>query len=359
MIRTAVSDFLKSPSAEKAGNAPAKGSHFQLASPTKRPLAVYEEDHNSDEENVNPVGLQSAKRTKFDEQKTDFEKPSFRLAVDKAFTPSPSLTAPTKRKYGSDTIPTPIKAPSSAPVPREIKPLKHKRVNLLGNKRPTLSPYKRIDPPVLGTRKSTGGLPFSIDAAISGTVGSSPTPTKTPRLHKAMPKGWFFDIHEDTPDEEASIVMQHTCGQLDLSSDDEEGPALKKVKIGKENIAPADYVAAHVNANVFPRSRARKTDVNAMTDDGDRSPLSDLAPEDYFANGLTQDSVAVVDVDENEENQEQAEAEVQQAEQEQQAPQQEDFTFAAYPMPAQGEKDEAGSDDVGFTIAEDPVESQP
>lgn len=361
----AVSDLLKSSSLDKAiKTRPVKQSAFQLTSPSKRPISILEDDHNSDVENVNPLPTQNAKRAKLDGGKPDFFKPSFNLSINKPVITTPSAPA-SKRKH-DETSSFNITAPHSAPAERVIKPLKHKRVDLLADRRP--GSYKRIDPPV---RKSTGGaLPFSIDAALSGTLGTSPPaskPTKRSKTQsKGQPKGWFFDIHEDTPEEEAAIVMEHSCGILDLSSDDESGPVLKKAKIGKENIAPADYVAAHVNADVAPRARARKADADVMADEGDRSPLSDLEPEEYFANGLDKDSVAVLPADEEGEETEREDEDDAHAEQfegkpvdepdaevqdENRIPELPAFNFVAKPMPAPRRSPAAA--EFAFKIAED------
>lgn len=157
--------------------------------------------------------------------------------------------------------------------------------------------------------------------------------------------------------------MEHSCGILDLSSDDESGPALKKAKIGKENIAPADYVAAHVSANVAPRVRARKVDADVMADEGDRSPLSDLEPEGYFADGLDKDSVALLPADEEGEETERkgedatadeekpVEEVKEDVQDENRIPEMPTFKFAEKPMPAQRRSPAAA--EFAFKIAED------
>lgn len=358
--RAATTDLLKSPGLDNGFKFSVKDSILQLTSPSKRSLAVYEDDHNSDEENVKPTVAQSAKRSKLEGVPCEYQKPLFSITVDKTSTSQHILAPAVKRKHGPEEVPAPIITPYSAPAGREIKPLKHKRVGLLSIKRPSLSPYKRIDPPARIPKKSSGGLPFSIDAAISGTVGPQMAQTKVPKLSKAMPNAWFFDIYEDTSDEEATIIMHHSCTTLDLSSDDEEGPAAKRTKLDKENIAPADYVAAHVNANISPRSR--KAHADAMTDEGDRSPLSDLAPEEYFANGLDKNSVAVIaaepgDTDEQPEQlrDEHASALVEEridtATEQEKMPQQDEFKFTAEPMLAPREVPITKG--LTFTIVED------
>lgn len=116
-----------------------------------------------------------------------------------------------------------------------------------------------------------------------------------------MPQNWFFDIYEDTPEEEASNYMEHSTSVLDISSDEETEKKEREDK-GKENVAPPEYEApvtrASVAANVAATRRqvTRRKIVKAdEMDDGERSPLSDLETEDFYAEGLTKESVVVVE----------------------------------------------------------------
>ena len=58
-----------------------------------------------------------------------------------------------------------------------------------------------------------------------------------------MPKGWFFAIHEDSPEEEAANIMAHNTGVLDISSDDDcmTKKRNEERERGKENIPPPDH----------------------------------------------------------------------------------------------------------------------
>ena len=102
--------------------------------------------------------------------------------------------------------------------------------------------------------------------------------------------------------------MEHSTLTLDISSDEESSRREKEDK-GKENMAPADYEApvtrARTAANSTPvvaaaakpksQQTRRKVIKPDTMDDGERSPLSDLEPEDFFATGLTKDSFVMVD----------------------------------------------------------------
>lgn len=131
-----------------------------------------------------------------------------------------------------------------------------------------------------------------------------------------MPKSWFFDIHEDTPEQEATNLMEHSACTLDISSDDdcETKRMNEEMERGKENIPPPDFfiAPATASANVdapeadssapmpeavpqsvkLPKLR-RPLAQDAM--DQDRSPLSDLPAADYYGPGLDASSYVTVD----------------------------------------------------------------
>jgi len=119
-----------------------------------------------------------------------------------------------------------------------------------------------------------------------------------------MPKSWMFEIYEDTPEEEAANLMEHSTLTLDLSSDDEG--ERKDSSRGKENTPPEGYDAPAASRSAVEASPAaprrvketelirRKADVDEM-DDGERSPLSSLETEHFIPEGLDKDSHVVID----------------------------------------------------------------
>lgn len=132
-----------------------------------------------------------------------------------------------------------------------------------------------------------------------------------------MPKTWFFEIYSDTPEEEASNLMEHSTLTLDLSSDDEADALKQKDDRGKENTPPEGYDAPTASlspsaevqeGDIFttpcqikkkgdPMMLVRKKilkDVDEM-DDGARSPLDDLETEPFYPDGLGKESYVVVD----------------------------------------------------------------
>ena len=121
-----------------------------------------------------------------------------------------------------------------------------------------------------------------------------------------MPKSWFFDIHEDTLEEEAANIMEHSTGILDISSDDEAGPS-KKDERGKENIPPTDHATNVVADDVQPTGKKarRPVDPDAMKDVGEeRSPLGALPAEDFYASGLDAKSIEIIKAEQDEEKSE-------------------------------------------------------
>lgn len=121
-----------------------------------------------------------------------------------------------------------------------------------------------------------------------------------------MPSSWEFEIYEDTPEEEAANLMEHSTQTLDLSFDDETTKAQRDCR-GKENEAPEGYdapaasrLASTVNDPTPPSpTRTKKNEfirrkITEM-DDGERSPLSDLETDEFIPQGLEKDSQVIID----------------------------------------------------------------
>ncbi|KAG9193491.1 hypothetical protein G6011_03526 [Alternaria panax] len=222
-----------------------------------------------------------------------------------------------------------LSSPSTAkstPITNSRGSPKNKRLHAISKRRASSSPFRRVDPPSFNL--SSPSLPFSIDAALSGSIStytpkaptvaatpaSAPAVQQTPVLDDSMPKSWFFEIHEDTPEQEAANLMEHSASVLDISSDDDAATKIHNEDRGKENVPPPDFLAA---ANTRKRNhdlsfdddgyetdilvdvptkrsrRMRKLVQDAM--DEDRKPLGDLAPSEFYAEGC--DSTTYVTVD--------------------------------------------------------------
>lgn len=178
--------------------------------------------------------------------------------------------------------------PSSAPAPIPVgRSPKSKRIGILSRRRMTTSPYTRVNPPSSSVGESKNGLPFSIDAALAGTVPK----------YKAKPthrKGWQFEIHEDTDLDEDTNLMEHSACTLDIS--DDEGGSSKGDKDNKENIPPVDGPAAVVSATQVTPTRR-----DIMTDET-REPLGDLEAKDFYADGCDESSCIIVAAEDSSES---------------------------------------------------------
>ena len=120
-----------------------------------------------------------------------------------------------------------------------------------------------------------------------------------------MPKNWFFEVYEDSPEEVSATLMEHSTLTLDLSSD-EESDRKEKDERGKENMPPADYDAVTASRPIAEPTIAapkqiKKADIIRRkivsvddVDDGLRSPLSDLETEPFISEGLDKDSHVIV-----------------------------------------------------------------
>ncbi|SMR57058.1 unnamed protein product [Zymoseptoria tritici ST99CH_1E4] len=246
------------------------------------------EDYDS--ENVDPSTFDSPPK----KAKSSDAKPfTFTLTSTKSMPPPSAFPFSTPIKSNISAPRTPMTAPAGRSPKRKIASIsKNRRVS---------APFSRIDPPF--AQRSTSALPFSLDAALSGSLSATPPPQSAgATIQESMPKNWFFEIYEDTPDELAANLMEHSASTLDLSSDDEGGKREEDGR-GKENTPPEGYdgpgMVREVAATGERRTRKveivrQKVDVGEM-DDGERSPLSALETEAFIPDGLDKESHVVVE----------------------------------------------------------------
>ncbi|KAF1346298.1 hypothetical protein BDV97DRAFT_424315 [Delphinella strobiligena] len=318
-------------------SAPAKS--IALNPPTKRRFTPSAQEEDKDSENVDPFTFASpSKRSKNNDSvavkaasssSASFRlisKPTFKFTAAKLISPATSMAPPSinrsrlhtptscsKANTSSPRAPlsSSPRAPLTAPAgrsPKQRRDMHNRRLS---------APFTRVDPPEFSLRASSpstkSALPFSLDAALAGTMATpitSKPATLSPEIktiEESMPSNWFFDIYEDTPEEEAANLMEHSTLTLDLSSDD-ESTECDGEDMGKENVAPEDYVppsprrafpTTTITDPATPRSakhdiiRRKVVGADAM-DDGERSPLSDLEPEDFYPAGVTKDDFILV-----------------------------------------------------------------
>lgn len=111
-----------------------------------------------------------------------------------------------------------------------------------------------------------------------------------------MKSSWEFDIHEDTPEQEMTNLLQHSTCRLDISSDEECQQKLGREKTegrGKENVPPADDISQ------TSARRATAISEGGMEYEKPRTALGDLNVEDFYAEGCDPTSVFIVPEDED------------------------------------------------------------
>ncbi len=274
--------------------------------------------------------------------KDSFVKPSFILTksattgdVSYGSTPktvaTPRPRAHLNPKSSTTKINTGIakSTPLSAPAGRS--PTRGKRSGILSSRRRTGGSF-RIDPPAFGLSKSTP--PFSLDAALKGTIPSYtsrnvPSPLNKSSsaaastasaavsasasapsvdfrsLHEPEPKSsWDFVIHEDTPEQEMTNLLQHGTCVLDISSDEEtESRRQLERAEGKENVPPPDDVSQTSRPRAA-RLAAAAVDADDMVFEKERRPLGEMDVREYYSEGCDETSIIIVPGDEDEDPQE-------------------------------------------------------
>jgi len=264
---------------------------------------------DADCENVDPNLFSPSKKSKSDTS-DGFVKPyAFSLSNTKSMPPPPftsRLATPARANTSSPR--TPLTAPAGrSPGRKQAGISKNRRVS---------APFTRVDPP-FGTRGSST-LPFSLDSVLQtasmGTKAITKTKPSGKTIQEEVPDSWEFTIYEDTPEEEAQNLMEHSALTLDLSSDDET--TIKKTSFrGKENTPPEGYSAqaasraasattlgqrpsSAIEPTTAPRRQFKtdyvRTKVTEM-DDGERSPLSALEVDEFIPEGITKDDKFIVD----------------------------------------------------------------
>lgn len=179
----------------------------------------------------------------------------------------------------------------------------NKRIGILNRRR--TGTFTRIDPPTF----SLSSTPFSLEAAIKGTVPSYAAKTNSGSATSSLSlsnsddfygsnvkSSWEFDIHEDTPEQEMTNLLQHSTCRLDISSDEECQRKASREKAegrGKENVPPADDVS---QTSV---RRATTMSEGGMEYEKPRTALGDLNVEDFYAEDCDPTSVFIVPEDED------------------------------------------------------------
>lgn len=283
-----------------------------------------------DSENVDPV--QFSKRLKGNSDSSSkelFIKPSNFILTKSASTndiPSPlklssnrprsvlNPKSPAARLNGGIVKSSPLSAPAGR------SPTRGKKASILSSsKRRTAGSYSRVDPPAFGLSVKSAA-PFSLDAALKGTLSSYasrdtcsalPSSSSASQGLNELDAGdsksaWFFDIHEDTVEQEMTNLLQHSTCVLDISSDEEtESRRQRERTEGKENVPPVD----DISQTSRPRASRQAADADCMVFEKERSPLGEMNVRDYFSEGCDENSIIIVPGDEEHEAPQQPAAE--------------------------------------------------
>ena len=283
--------------------------------PVKRKASDVDTD---DFENIDPSFFSKRSKgtdTSFSKD-VDFKPSAFTL-TKASF--SPSLAQPLKAQPSSMPRPRSVLQPRSPAAklntsvtspsltaPAGRSPTRgSKRIGILSKRRTT-----RVAPPVFGLGGAGSATPFSLDAALKGTISnyagrsssslsSSLAAGSTASLHDGgseAKNSWFFDIHEDTPEQEMTNLLQHSTCTLDISSDEEsEQRATRERAEGrdKENIPPADDISQ------TSRAARRAENEDDMVIEKARGPLLEMNAADYYAEGCDDSSVIIVPADDD------------------------------------------------------------
>ncbi|KAL6897553.1 hypothetical protein GGI43DRAFT_409371 [Trichoderma evansii] len=186
--------------------------------------------------------------------------------------------------------------PKSCPPPAGRSPTRGKRSGILSSRRRAT----RLDPPSF---MGSSSAPFSLDAALKGTIaGYTPKPAArkpmSSLLEPESKSSWFFDIHEDTPEQEMTNLLQHSTCTLDISSDEETEQRAKRDGAegrDKENIPPPDDVS---QTSVQQASQAKGED--SMVVEKERVALGEMNASEFYADGCDESSVILIHEDDEE-----------------------------------------------------------
>ncbi len=114
-------------------------------------------------------------------------------------------------------------------------------------------------------------------------------------LEESKPKSWFFEVFEEPEQLQNDRMNEWTISQSATSLDisDDESKTKERSDRGKENIDPNEVSAPITRSMSAAKVASQDLRKDIMTDDA-RSPLSDLNPAEYYAEGLDATSVVLV-----------------------------------------------------------------
>jgi hypothetical protein len=275
------------------------------SAPAKRRLASDLLSDEFDSENIDPATFDLPSKRSKGLEGTPTKVSKFTLMT----TPK---TDPSAFKFtSSQSLSIPQQPSTTTPISHSRGSPKNRRIAQLSTKRRSSTPIRRFDPPgSSNSSKSASALPFSIDAALQGTI-SSYTPSGLSNVHsnnnnintsssstpslslgkkatkKPQPASWFFAIHEDSPDQEATNLLLHNASTLDISSDDDAASVRAKdaAERGKENVPPPEYIGAATRARNSASTSPRLGACEKEIMDEDRKALREMDAKEFWPEG--------------------------------------------------------------------------
>ncbi|KAG5981216.1 hypothetical protein E4U55_003175 [Claviceps digitariae] len=200
-------------------------------------------------------------------------------------------------------------SPLTAPAGRS--PTRATRSGLLSRQTTASGNYARVDPPSFGLDRKASSS-FSLNTALKGTISGGSSRPRSNALFRASRSisaalaepaakaSWFFDIHEDTPEEEMTNLLQHSTYILDISSDEENELRERRERAegrDKENIPPSGYTP-----QTSPRRSVKASaHIDGMVVETERVVLAEMKMDDLAAISGDANSIVIIpgdDVDE-------------------------------------------------------------
>ncbi|PHH62597.1 hypothetical protein CDD81_6831 [Ophiocordyceps australis] len=272
-------------------------------SPSKRKAEAFDD---LDVENVDPIMMKRSKGCG-SKPSMDVLKPALRYSVSapSVCTAQGPQAATSRRVLQPHSVATPSSTHKPSPLSTS-SPSHGSRTRRVGGvaRHHDHGPYSRSDKERFAREASP---PFSLDAALKGTITAHGRRSKASSCltgSKSLldvgasetKSSWFFDIHEDTPDQEMDNMIQHGTCVLDISSDEDCAKKARREEAegrDKENIPPADYVS-----EILTRPTRRRATCMTAADCARRVALAEMKAADFYSDGCDETSIFIIPADE-------------------------------------------------------------
>lgn len=268
--------------------------------PLKRPYQSSGLD-DKDFENIDPaLVLPSSKRVKYGfDHITQLHSPySVLTATQNTTTLRKKYPLPSTRRIAQVHNPAPI---STTPVSKHAEVVRVSTSRLPRKRSGHLSVHQKttwINPPYFSNVSAQGvSQPSLLDVFLSDAVTSSLSNLNIKPLHMrdiTIPAAWF-NIHEDTKDEEMGNLLIHSATTLDIS--DDKAGINAKANRGMEDVLSTDSICA-----VYAMSTAASSGRKNLVTDRTRTSLGNLDIAEFCAEGCDVESCFILPAEMGEEH---------------------------------------------------------